>query len=269
MSFLKQVIKEQLKHKDLIFRMALFDIKGTYQLHYLGTFWQFLNPAIQVAIYWMVFGIGIRGGQPVGEIPFFVWLLMGLIPWFFISPTIIQGANSVHQKVSLVSKMNFPVSVLPTIKIISNSFQFVILLIILAFIIAISGIKPTIYLLQLPYYLFGLYIFIFGFTLISSTISTLIRDYQMFLQSMMRMLLYLSPILWDPSAKMVPDALANILKINPFYYIIDGIRKSIIGGEWFFENPIYTIYFWVLTITFLYFGAKIHVQFRKNFVDYL
>lgn len=266
---IRQIVREQFENLNLIFRMATFDVKGMYQLHYLGTFWQFLNPAIQVSIYWLVFGIGLRNGAPVGDVPFFLWLLMGLIPWFFISPSIIQGANSIYQKVSLVSKMNFPVSILPTIKIVSNSFQFVILLLILQIILLIYGIKPSVYLLQLPYYIICLYVFLFSFAILSSTIATIVRDFQMLLQSMMRMLLYMSPVLWNPAGDMVPDFLSNLLKLNPLYYIIEGFRSSMLGQGWFFEDLTYTAYFWALTFAFLYIGTKVHMKFRDNFMDYL
>lgn len=269
----RKVIEEQIKHRDLIIRMATFDIKGMYQLHYLGTFWQFLNPAIQVGIYWFVFGLGIRGGNPiqtsVGEIPFFLWMLMGLIPWFFINPSLIQGSNSVYQKVNLVSKMNFPVSLLPMIKIVGNSLHFFILMFLLFVILLIYGFHPTIYIIQLIYYFFSLFIFLFAFTLFSSTISTLVRDYQMLLQSMVRMILYMSPILWDPTGTHVPSWVTNILQLNPIFYIIEGFRDSFLSRQWFFEDPIYLCYFWALTLTLLIIGSNVHLKFRKNFVDYL
>lgn len=265
-----QVIKEQIDHLDLIYRMALFEIKGMYQIHYLGTFWQFLSPAIQIAIYWFVFGT-IRAGSDVDGTPYFLWLIIGLIPWFFISPSIVQSSNSVHQKIGLVSKMNFPVSLLPTIRIFSNSFQYFIMTGILAVIVILYGVDFTPKMFQFIYYLVCLYIFLFAFSLFSSTISTLVRDFQMFLQSMMRMLLYLTPILWDTSlvTEKFGPVVENILKLNPFYYIIDGFRSSILDGPWFYEDVIYGLYFWSLTLALLYFGSKIHLKFRKDFVDYL
>ncbi|WP_226670841.1 ABC transporter permease [Metabacillus litoralis] len=264
-----EILSEQFKHINLIYRMSRFEVKGAYQNHYLGTLWQFLNPIIQIMIYWIVFGIGIRGGQPVGEIPYILWLLMGLIPWFFISPSMIQGSNSIHQKVSLVSKMNFPVSLLPTIKIVSNSINFLVLMVILIALLLLSGVPVTIHWIQIFYYFICTIIFIFAFSLFSSTISTIIRDYQTFLSSMMRMLLYLSPILWNPESRNVPEILSNILKLNPIYYLIDGFRDSFLGEGWFFEDPTYTLYFWVFTLILLFFGAKLHMRFRENFVDYL
>ncbi|RDW22220.1 Teichoic acid translocation permease TagG [Oceanobacillus arenosus] len=270
---MRQVIKEQIEHKDLIIRMASFDIKGMYQLHYLGSLWQFLNPVIQIAIYWVVFGLGIRGGSPVittvGEVPFFLWMLMGLIPWFFINPSMLQGSNSVFQKMNLVSKMNFPVSLLPTIKIVGNSLQFFILMILLCIVLLIYGFYPTMYFIQLLYYLVCLFSFLFAFTLFSSTIATLVRDYQSFLQSMVRMILYLSPVLWDPAGDRVPDWVTNVLQLNPIYYIIEGFRDSFLARQWFFEDPVYLCYFWALTLTLMFIGSKVHLKFRENFMDYL
>src|SRR5690606_8651811 len=107
-------------------------------------------------------------------------------PWFFISPSLIQGSNSVYQKVNLVSKMKFPVSLLPTIKIVGSSIQFFILMALLLAILMIYGFFPTFYIVQLLYYFICLFAFLFAFTLFSSTIATLVRDYQMLLQSMIR-----------------------------------------------------------------------------------
>lgn len=268
-----KVVREQLEYRDLIIRMAIFETKGMYQLHYLGSIWQFLNPVIQISIYWFVFGLGIRGGQPVstsvGEIPFFLWMLMGLIPWFFISPSLIQGSNSVYQKINLVSKMNFPVSILPTIRIVSNSVQFFVLIVLLIIVLLIYGFTPTLYIIQLLYYIFCAFAFLFAFTILSSTISTLVRDYQTLLQAMTRMLLYLSPILWDPNGAHVPDWVGKILQLNPIYYIIEGFRDSFLARQWFFEDSIYLLYFWALTITMLVVGTEVHLKFRKSFIDYL
>lgn len=95
MTFIYQVLKEQLDNRHLIFRLAAYELKSKYQMHYLGMLWQFLNPVLQISVFWFVFGIGIREGAPVGDTPFFVWLVLGLVPWFYISATVTQASNSV------------------------------------------------------------------------------------------------------------------------------------------------------------------------------
>ncbi|RWZ59083.1 ABC transporter permease [Halobacillus fulvus] len=261
------IFKEQLSHFPLIFRLAIYDIKGNYQMHYLGILWQFINPLIQVLVYWFVFGVGLRQGGAVGDAPFIVYLLLGLVPWFFIAPTITQGSNSIYSKVNLVSKMKFPVSVLPSITILGNMFSFFLMLGILAVILFLYGINGGIYLLQLPYYLICLFLFLFAFTLLSSTISAIIRDYQLMIQSAMRMLFFLTPIFW--TLESFPEQIQSIVKLNPFVYIINGIRDAFLGQGWFFDDWKYMLYFWSLTLLILLVGSILHDNFKDKFVDYL
>ena len=93
------------------------------------------------------------------------------------------------------------------------------------------------------------------------------RDFQSLLQASMRMLMYLSPILWN--TENLPELYQTILKLNPFYYVLIGYRYSFLGTGWFFDDLIYTLYFWLLVITILFIGSLIHLKFRKKFVDYL
>jgi teichoic acid transport system permease protein len=262
-----EILKEQFVNAHLIFRLASYDIKSKYQAHYLGAAWQFLNPALQIFIYWFVFGIGIRQGNPIYGVPYLVWLLVGLIPWFFISPSVIQGSNSVFTRVNMVAKMKFPVSVLPSVTIISNALNFICMILILIVILMLYGINPGIYLLQLPYYFLCTIVSLYAITLLFSTISTVFRDFQIILQSVMRMMLYLLPILWD--MEKLPEMYVKILKLNPLYYLIEGYRKTFIFEEWFFTDWIYMIYFWVTTLLIIYIGSLIHIRFRKQFVDYI
>lgn len=108
MNAMLTILKEQISSFPLIMRLAVYETKSKYQMNYLGVLWQFLNPLIQMLAYWFVFGLGIRGGQPIViggmEVPFIIWMLAGLIPWFFISPTILDGSNSVFKRINMVSK---------------------------------------------------------------------------------------------------------------------------------------------------------------------
>ncbi|MDR0138831.1 ABC transporter permease [Metabacillus idriensis] len=267
MKFAMQIIKEQLVNIHLILRLAIYEVKSKYLMHYLGVFWEFLNPAIQLFVYWFVIGIGIRGGGDINGFPYFIWLLTGIIPWFFLSRSVSQGSSSVFRKVSLVSKMKFPVSVLPTISIISSSFIFLIMLIILFIILAIYGVGIHLTLIQIPYYLISMFVFLFAITLLFSTISVVVRDFQSLLQQGMRVLFYLTPILWDQS--LFSPLIQNILRLNPFFYLVNGFRDSLLGTGWFYQDLTYTLYFWSLTLLILFIGATVHIKLRNRFVDYI
>lgn len=267
MNLIWQVLKEQWLHIDLIIQLSLFEVKSKYKMHYLGALWQILNPFLQIGIYWLVFGLGIRGGAPVGDTPFHLWLIAGIVPWLFIGPTVTQASNSVYSKVNVVSKMKFPLSVLPSIKIMENAFTLFIMLIITVFIFLVNGVFSGLYLLQLLYYLFCLYVLIFGITLLLSTLTTIIRDIQSMIQSIMRMMLFVLPIVWN--VENLPDFMVQILKLNPFFYIIEGFRNSLLGGKWFYHDPIYMMYFWSISLLILLIGSNVHLKLRHKFVDYI
>ncbi|GAF18176.1 LOW QUALITY PROTEIN: teichoic acid translocation permease protein TagG [Bacillus sp. JCM 19046] len=261
------LLKEQYDNKHLILRLAAFEQRSKFLLHYLGALWQVFSPLMQVVVFFVIFGLGIRQGQDVGGTPFFVWLICGLVPWFFILPTVLQGSDSIYKKIKMVSKMKFPVSVLPSIVIAGNSISFFVMLGILCIVLAIYSIFSGIYLLQLPYYMLCLYAFLYVFTILSATLATVVRDYFQLLEAAMRMVFFLSPIIWYQAQ--MPTSLLPILQLNPFYYIINGFRDSFIGGAWFFEDLTYMLYFWSGILILGFVGAHVFNKFKNSFVDYL
>ncbi|TAI51226.1 Teichoic acid translocation permease TagG [Bacillus paralicheniformis] len=275
MNALVRIVKEQVTSFPLILRLAAYETKSKYQMNYLGVLWQFLNPLIQMLAYWFVFGMGIRKSGDVatgvGEVPFIIWMLAGLIPWFFISPTILDGSNSVFKRINMVAKMNFPISALPSVAIAANMFSYFVMMSIYVLALLAFGIYPSVHWIEYIYYLFCMIVFMFSFSLFNSTISVLVRDYQFLLQSVTRLLFFLLPIFWDISHQLGQDhpRLLALIKLNPLFYIIDGFRNSFLSGSWFFQDMKYTLYFWLFTLLLLTVGSLLHMKFRDKFVDFL
>lgn len=262
------VIKEQLKNIHLIKRLSQYEIKSETSGNYLGPIWEVVNPAIQITIYWFVFGFGIRQREPVGDVPYFQWLLAGIVVWFFINQSIMRGTKSVYSKIRMLSKMNFPMSIIPSYVVVSQLYYHLVLVVLGFIVLQIIGVPFTIYIIQLPIMIAITLILLIAITLITSTLATIVRDVQMVLQSVMRMLLYLSPILWPPTT--LPDSWQVWLKLNPFYFIIEGYRYALLGQGWYFvENPLHTLYFTVLLVLLIGLGSYLHVKFRGQFIDFL
>lgn len=268
------VLKEQIHSFYLIQRLSLYEVKSNNKNNYLGMLWEVLNPGIQIAIYWFVFGYGLKsGGQGRADVdgyPFFVWLLAGMVVWFFISPAIVQASKSVYTRIRMLSKMSFPMSAIPSYIIMSKFYPHLYLTIISIILFQFMGYTVNIYYLQLPYFMFSVVAVIIAISLITSTLATIIRDVQMVVQSVIRMLLYLSPILWNMEEILDNKVVLFLMKLNPFYYIVEGYRSSLLGQGWYFIDHFqYTLYFWGLVIVLFMFGSFIHVKFRKHFVDFL
>lgn len=276
MNSMFKVIKEQIDNFHLIKRLSTYELKSSNRNNYLGILWEFINPAIQIAIYWFVFGfVQGRGTVPGenGKIPFFVWMLSGILIWFFIYPAITQGSKSIYSRLRMVSRMNFPLSAIPSYVILSLLYPQLLIMGVIMIIFQFIGYPITIYYLQIPYFLFAAILFLFALSLITSTISTIVRDFQMLLQSLMRVLLYITPILW-PAGRFNDSSFGKIIDyvmlLNPIYYLVEGYRYALLGEGWFImAHPTITLYFWGLVLLLLFVGSYMHVKFRRHFIDFL
>lgn len=267
------VIKEQFNHFYLIRRLSLYEIKSKNKNNYLGMAWEVINPTIQLIIYWLVFDT-IRERKPIeigGEIvQFFPWLLAAFFLWTFCYQSIIQGSRSIYTRLRMLSKMNFPMSVIPNFVIFSNLYIHLVLLVLATVIFQFLGFAINVYYAQLIYYLIAALCLLFAISLIMSTLSTMIRDVHMLLNSILRMLFYISGVLWPITLLSDYPVLMQIMKLNPIYYIIEGYRAAFFGVEWhFISNWQYSLYFWILVGVLMLIGATLHIKFRRHFIDYL
>src|SRR5690625_2236236 len=191
------VLKEQIDNFYLIMRLSLYELKNKNTSNYLGMAWEIINPSIQILIYWFVFGT-LRERAPVEvngmEIPFFIWLLAGFFLWIFSFQSMIEGSKSIYTRLKMLSKMSFPFSVIPNFVIFSKFYIHIFMLAITIIILQFNGFYISIYYVQLIYFLISTIALLYAISLITSTISTIIRDFHMFLNSTLRMLLYLSGV---------------------------------------------------------------------------
>src|SRR5699024_263038 len=193
------VLKEQIDNFYLIMRLSLYELKNKNTSNYLGMAWEIINPSIQILIYWFVFGT-LRERAPVEvngmEIPFIIWLLAGFFLWIFSFQSMIDGSKSIYSCLRILSIMIIPISVICNFFIFSKFYFYLFMLGITIIILQFTGFYISIHYIQLIYFLFSAIALLFAISLITSTISTIIRDFHMFLNSTLRMLLYLSGVLW-------------------------------------------------------------------------
>jgi teichoic acid transport system permease protein len=276
MRSLLTVIKEQINSFYLVRRLSVYEMKSANRDNYLGILWEIINPMIQISIYWFVFGYGLlrtAGRADVelnGEmIPYFHWMLSGIVVWFFINPSITKGSSSIYSRIKMISKMSFPMSVIPTFVIFSKLYQHLMLLAVVLVLFQFMGYPISVYYFQLIYFVLATVVFLVALSIITSTISTIIRDFHMLVQSLVRILIYLSPFLWPPY-NLAHPFVTTIMKLNPIFYLAEGYRASILGLSWYpVENWEYTLYFWGVTLLMLTFGSALHVKFRDRFIDFL
>ncbi|MBP3870880.1 MAG: ABC transporter permease [Faecalicoccus sp.] len=267
------VVKENLSNLYRIYSIAKYELLADMRDSRFGIFWNFASPAIQVFTYWLVFGIawGRNAVEYKGiTVEYLPWLIVGYSVWWYLRPTVTDGCSAVFAKTNVITKMKFPVSVLPATVCLKEFFNHLCMMAITFVTLFICGYRPTLNWLWLIYYMFCAFIFCESVTLVLSVLTMLWRDIKKFVASIMRMLMYFSPILWNCEFhKRVPyyKLLNKLVKLNPSYYLIQGYRDSIFYNRNPFYHPNLTLYFWLLVAVVFTFGCFLMFKFKRKFID--
>lgn len=251
---------------SFLWRFSLDDFKNKYSNSFLGIGWAFLQPMITIIVYWFVFQLGFKS-QPVNNFPFILWLISGLIPWFFISESIPSATSSLVEYNYLVQKVLFNINILPIVKIISTFLVqlFLIALTIVAF--ALFGYYPDFYYIQILYYAFYMSILATGLAYLTAALYVFIKDLIQIVNIVLQITFWMTPIVWDLPA--MPENIQNILKYNPVYFISNGYRKTFIYKEAFWTDGLLSLYYWGIAIIILFAGHKLFSKLKPHFADVL
>ena len=259
-------LRDIYRSRNLILQLAKNDFKVRYVGSYLGIIWAFVQPVITILVFWFVFQVGFRT-PPVGEFPFLLWMICGLIPWFFFSESLVSATNSLLEYSYLVKKVVFRVSVLPIVKITSSLFVHLFFIFFLFFVFFLYGYMPNIYYLQAFYYSFATAVLVLGLTWITSSLVIFLKDTSQIVNIILQVGFWMTPIFW--SYTVLPERYLFILKLNPMFYIVEGYRDSLINQIWFWQKYNQTLYFWAVTLTILITGALLFKRLRPHFSDLL
>jgi lipopolysaccharide transport system permease protein len=202
--------RELFAYRALIQTLVIRDLKARYRGSALGLLWTLLNPLLHMAIYVLIFSVYMRMDME----RYAAFLLCGLLPWIWLSSSLLMGAGSIVDGGSLLKKVFFPPQVLPTVTVMANFINFLLGIPLLFALLLLYGVKLGWGLLALPLIMavqFGLTL---GLTLTASAASVRYRDIPLILGHLLTFWFFLSPIIYP--ATRVPEQFRAFLSLNPF-----------------------------------------------------
>lgn len=261
------LIKEFINSRAMLWKLSKNDFKTKYAGSYLGIFWAFVQPIITVAIYVFVFQVGFKAAPTDDGYPFVLYLIAGIIPWFFFAEALMNATNCLIEYSYLVKKVVFNISILPIIKIISSLFVHLFFIMIAFVIFCANGRMPDVHIIQLFYYTLCAVVLVTGLSYLTCAVTPFFKDFGQIVNIITQIGMWMTPIMWNET--MLPTQFRWVLKLNPVYYIVTGYRDSYINGIWFWEKYKLTIYFWLVTLVVFAIGSKVFKKLRVHFSDVL
>lgn len=178
-----------------------------------------------MAIYYFIFGVVFKRGTE----DFVPFLLVGLVVWQWFAQCVNHCSVAINQNQALISQVNFPKLVLPSINIVMDTFKFSIVFILLLITLWTLGYPPTISYIYLPLIL-GLQLLLnYACGLIASSLIPFVPDLSNLIPHLLRLGMYGSGILYTVSS--LPTNIQNALAYNPMVWIIQSYRDVLMYNQ--------------------------------------
>ena len=250
--------------RNFVFSFTKRELKARYRGTFLGFLWMFLNPVFQMLIIGFIFQFFI----PVhSEGNYFLYLFAGLLPWNFFSYTLSKVTPSFVFERSLIQKSAFPREAIPLSIILSNFFHFLIGLLIYMFVLLMNG-EFSLHWFLVPIFLMWIFILTLSFSIIFSTLNVRFRDMNFFVQAVMPLWFYATPIIYPLSA--IPKEFYFLFVLNPFYYPIELLRRVLLFGYLFGpENRMYVALSLLIALVLFLFSLSLFKKESPNFDDWM
>lgn len=211
------------KYRYLLNQLVKRDIKLKYRRSVLGIFWSFLEPLGSMIVLTIVFSTLFNR---IENFP--VYYLTGMLAYQFFAGGTNAAMRSMVGNASILKTIYIPKYLYSLSAIISNFVTFLLSLIVLFMVMAVTNVNFTMYIIFASLPILALLLLTIGAGLIMATVNVFFRDMQYLYGIFLMMLMYLTPIFYP--AEIVPESFRFIQDYNPLFAIIQCCRSSFLYG---------------------------------------
>lgn len=270
MSALLEIIQSQWERREQIFNLAMFDLRKQASGSAFGPFWLFAKPVVYVLVFWFALAIGLKSGSDSADgSPYILWLMGGLVPWFYVQSMLGAGCCVFGRYKYLVNKIKFPLAGIPTIFAIAEMVIHLGLVLLLLVVYFAFGQPLDIYLIQLPIAIVLMFVFFYMFSLVTSLMSAVSKDFKNLIQTLSTPLFWLSGIIFNIYNVGIPW-LEALLMLNPISFIATLFRCAVYDKVWMItDNPLAVISFTCVFLLMLLVMVLVYKRTAEEVPDVL
>lgn len=221
-------VKRIVAYRRIVRLLVGRDLRVRYAGSALGYLWSVLDPLLMSLVYWFVFTRIFHRGN-IGYQPYIVFLLSGQLAWFWINNSINGCARALHNEAQMVRSSNVPREIWVLRVIAARGTEYLLSLPVLAAFALVYLKAPSWQIVFLPVAMLMSIVLLTGIGLILAPLVVLVRDVERVIPVVMRVLFYVSPILY--STKKIPPSLHLVASLNPLAGILVLFRSTFFPQE--------------------------------------
>jgi lipopolysaccharide transport system permease protein len=261
---LRQRLRDLMQYRNLIWELTARNLRVRYRRSVFGFLWAVLNPLLNALVYNLVFAIILKAA--IDRFPLFV--LVGLLTWNAFASSVIESMSVITGSAALVARVRFPHEVIPIATVLSNMINFIFALpsVFVVMILTHTPLAPQ--LILFPLALFCLFSFSLGISLISSATNVFFRDTRNFLDVLMTLWFFLTPIIYNIDAVFIsPWSQRLVYWLNPMASVVTLFRHMFYVAYW--DAPSFLARTTIACVATMIVGWLFFVRLSPRFVEEL
>jgi ABC-2 type transport system permease protein len=218
-------------HRRVLSLLVSRDLKVKYADSVLGYVWSILEPLAMAGVYWFVFTQLMT--RQLGEDPYIVFLLCGMLPWQWTNAVLRSSMKSLTKDSKLVRSTNLPREIWVLRTVGSKFAEFLYAMPVLAAFALLSHAELHWQAVFVPLAMVLQTILLTGAGLILAPLSVMYGDVERLMRIVMRLLFYFSPVIYgvnDVTQKLGPAG--DLFLLNPLAGIFDLYRIAFFPDQW-------------------------------------
>lgn len=206
----------------LIAFKAWADLRAERARTYLGLLWWIFEPALFMAVFYIIFGL-VRGK---GGADFVAFLLVGVVSWQWFRASVTHCGNSIVAALPLMRQVVVPAAVFPLVVILSDGVKFAFVLCLLIAVLAVIGYLPGTAIVYLPFLLLVQLGLSTALGLLYASLVPLLPDIKYVVEALLMAMMFMSGIFY--SIDDIDPVYRVWLELNPMVGLIQGQRAVLI-----------------------------------------
>jgi lipopolysaccharide transport system permease protein len=214
------------RYRELLWFLALRDIKVRYKQTVLGAAWAIIQPLFTMIVFSIFFGR--LAGIPSDGLPYPLFALCGLLPWQLFAYALTQASNSVVAEQRLITKVYFPRLIIPLASVLSGLVDFAIAFGLLLGMMALYGVAAGWAVLAVPLLVVFAVATALAVGLWLSALNVKFRDFRYTIPFLTQFWMFVTPVVYPSS--IVPEPWRPLYGLNPMAGVVEGFRWALLGA---------------------------------------
>lgn len=255
-----------LSNRRLLSNFARQEFYAQFTASMGGFLWLILTPVANITIYAFVFSyiFQVRAAAGFGETAFVLFMMLGYLPWFAFADAIGRSTSLLLEKAPLITKVKFPVQVIPVVGTLVPYLTHAIGFCLLLLYLATQGYLNALWVL-LPFIFFLQMLFTAGLVAILSSLSVFLRDLQQLVALGINIWFFLTPIIY-PIGMIQSETVRSYYLLNPMHSFVSLYRDIVLLGE----LPIINLQIAIgVSLVCYLFGGWLFMRIKHAFGDVL